>query len=187
MTDRPVDDQLGATVWLTGLPAAGKSTLARAVEVGLRSQGVAVCRLDADELRDGLNSDLGFTPEDRRENIRRVGEVALLVSRMGFVALVAIVSPYRDARALVRGRHRDACVPFIECHVATPVQECARRDPKGLYRRAHSGELEQFTGVSAPYEEPLRPNLVIDPGWGPETAARAILAVLAGVHAAPVR
>jgi len=151
----------GATVWFTGLSGAGKSTLAAAVEQRLVEAGRGAYRLDGDNLRTGLNADLGFSAESRLENIRRSAEVALLFADAGVVALVALISPYAEARRRARELHRRADVPFVEVYVATSIEECARRDPKGLYARASAGDLVAFTGVDDPYEPPTSPELLI--------------------------
>lgn len=150
----------GATVWFTGLPASGKTTLAEGVAEALRSAGTACHVVDGDELRTGLTSDLGFSREDRAESVRRAGEVAIILARADVVALVSLVSPYRDARDRVRSRHKDAGLRFIEVHVATPLKVCESRDPKGLYAKARAGELNGMTGLDDPYEPPDKPELV---------------------------
>ena len=154
--------QTGATVWLTGLPASGKSTIAVALERQLVSSGHAAYLLDGDNIRHGLSDDLGFAPGDRAENVRRVGQVARLFADAGVVAVVSLVSPLRSDRAVPRQLHEAAGLPFIEVHVDTHVDECARRDPKGLYARARAGEIKGFTGVDAPYEPPQRPEIHIE-------------------------
>lgn len=154
--------QTGATVWLTGLPASGKSTIAVALERQLVAAGRAAYLLDGDNIRHGLSDDLGFAPGDRAENVRRVGQVARLFADAGIVALVSLVSPLRSDRIVPRHLHDAAELPFIEVHVDTDVEECARRDPKGLYARARAGEISGFTGVDAPYEPPERPEIHID-------------------------
>jgi bifunctional enzyme CysN/CysC len=154
--------QSGATVWLTGLPASGKSTIAVALERQLVSGGQAAYLLDGDNIRHGLSDDLGFAPGDRAENARRVGQVARLFADAGIVAVVSLVSPLRSDREIPRQLHDAANLPFIEVHVDTDVEECARRDPKGLYARARAGEIKGFTGVDAPYEPPERPEVHID-------------------------
>jgi len=148
----------GFTLWLTGLSGAGKSTIATAVGHELRRRGVRVEVLDGDEVRQNLSKGLGFTREDRDTNIRRIGYVAKLLARNGVVVITAAISPYRAVRDEVR-REIGA---FVEVYVKASLDECVRRDTKGLYRRALAGEIPQFTGVSDPYEEPLRPELVID-------------------------
>ena len=149
----------GGVLWFTGLSGAGKSTLAVEVEQALFDGGYEVYVLDGDNVRHGLNADLGFSPEDRSENIRRIGEVAALFSRAGVVAISAFISPYRSDRARARAAAGDA---FHEIHISAPIEVCERRDPKGLYARARAGELKEFTGVSAPYESPESPDLVVD-------------------------
>jgi adenylyl-sulfate kinase len=144
----------GATVWFTGLPASGKSTIAVGVEERLVAGGRPAYLLDGDNLRHGLNGNLGFEPGDRKENIRRTAHVARLLADAGVVALVSLVSPYREDRDLARGLHRDDGLPFMEVWVSTTPEECARRDPKGLYARAQRGEIKGLTGVDAPYEPP---------------------------------
>lgn len=152
-------DQRGAVVWLTGLSGAGKSTLAAAVQQRLVEAGHLGVVLDGDVVRRGLCSDLGFSPVDRAENVRRVAHVARLFADSGLVVLVALISPYRDDRE----RARAICQPkFYEVYANASLQICERRDPKGLYRKARTGELAEFTGVSAPYEEPLAPDTSID-------------------------
>jgi bifunctional enzyme CysN/CysC len=140
----------GRVVWFTGLSGSGKSTVAVEVERRLVASGRAAYLLDGDNLRHGLNVDLGFSAADRDENVRRVGEVAALFADAGVVALVPLVSPYRDARDKVRHRVESAGLPFIEVHVATPLEECERRDPKGLYAKARAGELSGMTGIDDP-------------------------------------
>ncbi len=151
----------GATVWFTGLSGSGKSTVAEAVHTRLTELGRASYLLDGDNLRHGLNGDLGFSPSDRSENIRRVGEVARLFADAGLVALVPVISPYRADRRRARAAHEAAGIRFVEVFVDTPLEVCERRDPKGLYRRARSGELSGFTGIDAPYERPEAPELVL--------------------------
>lgn len=149
----------GGVLWLTGLSGAGKSTLAVEVERALFGQGYHVYVLDGDNLRHGLNSNLGFSHEDRTENIRRVGEVAALLADAGFVCVSAFISPYRADR---RGARKAAGESFHEIHVKADVATCEARDPKGLYERARRGEIPDFTGISAPYEEPEFAELVVD-------------------------
>jgi adenylyl-sulfate kinase len=152
----------GATVWLTGLSGSGKSTIAAALEEDLIRRGRAAYRLDGDNLRHGLNGDLGFSAEDRSENIRRVGEVARLFADAGLVAIVPVISPYRADRDRARRIHDEAELGFIEVFVDTPLEVCEQRDPKGLYARARAGELTGMTGIDDPYEPPVEPELVID-------------------------
>ena len=164
-------------LWLTGLSGAGKSTLEAALRALLQSQGRQVAVLDGDAVRSGLCRDLGFSPEDRRENIRRVAEVARLMREAGLVVICALISPLRDDRAMARDIVGAA--HFREVHVATPLAVCEQRDPKGLYRDARARALTQFTGVSAPYEEPLSPDLRIDTSQvGVADAVTALTALL---------
>jgi len=157
-TKRRITQGRGFTLWLTGLSGAGKSTLATALADELRRGGVRVETLDGDEVRQNLSKGLGFSREDRDTNIRRIGYVAKLLTRNGVVVISAAISPYRAVRNDVR-REIGA---FVEVHVKASLEECIRRDTKGLYARALAGEIAQFTGVSDPYEEPLAPELVID-------------------------
>jgi bifunctional enzyme CysN/CysC len=156
----------GATVWFTGYSGSGKSTVAAIVERLLVEAGRSAYLLDGDNLRHGLNQDLGFSAEDRSENVRRVGEVARLFADAGVVALVPLISPYRADRAAVRAAHEDLGLTFLEIHVDTPLEECERRDPKGLYAKARAGELTGFTGVDDPYEPPDAADLTLTPGDG---------------------
>ena len=157
--------QKGVTVWLTGLSGSGKSTIAVAAEEALVSRGRLAYVLDGDNIRHGLNKNLGFSPEDRTENIRRIGEVAKLFTDAALVVFTSFISPYRADRDLVRSIH-DAG-RFIEVHVAASVETCESRDVKGLYKRARAGEIKEFTGISAPYEAPLSPELTIDTNGEP--------------------
>ena len=168
----------GATVWLTGLPASGKSTLAVEVEALLIGAGRPALRLDGDNLRHGLNGDLGFSADDRAENVRRTAEVAALLADAGVVVLVALVSPYRADRAAARAVHERLELPFLEVHVATSLEECERRDPKGLYARARAGELTHLTGVDDPYEPPQSPEVTVTGDEPLEAAAERLLAAL---------
>jgi adenylylsulfate kinase len=149
--------QRGCVLWLTGLSGSGKSTIAHALEKELLEAGHAAYVLDGDNVRHGLNSDLGFGPEDRDENIRRIGEVAALFADAGLIAITAFISPYRAGRR--RARDAAGAGRFLEVFVDAPVAECEKRDPKGLYARARSGEIAEFTGVSAPYEAPEAPDV----------------------------
>ena len=151
----------GCTVWFTGLSGAGKTTVSFAVEAELCRRGVPCYGLDGDNMRTGLNKNLGFSPEDRAENIRRVGEVAKLFADGGIVCLASFISPYISDREGVRQMHNDADLRFIECHVATPLETCEDRDPKGLYKRARKGEIKGFTGIDGAYEAPPNPELRI--------------------------
>ena len=166
----------GATIWMTGLSGSGKSTIATAVEHTLVSGGRFAYMLDGDNLRHGLNANLGFSEEDRAENVRRVGAVAQLMAEAGTIAVVSLVSPYRDARDRVRAAHREADIPFFEVFVDTPLEECERRDPKGLYAKARAGEITDLTGVGSPYQAPQAPDLVTDSDL--ETAVRQVLGLL---------
>jgi adenylyl-sulfate kinase len=150
----------GAVVWLTGLSASGKSTLAMGLEEKLLALGYACYTLDGDNIRHGLNANLGFSPEDRAENIRRVGEVAALFADAGLICITAFISPYRQDRLLAR--QAASRTGFHEIHVAADLATCEARDPKGLYRKARAGQLRDFTGIDAPYEAPDAPEMVID-------------------------
>ena len=152
----------GVTVWLTGLSGSGKSTIAYRLEERLVSDGRAAYVLDGDNLRHGLNADLGFSPEDRSENVRRVGEVARLMADAGIAVAVPVISPYRVDRMRVRACHDVAGIPFYEVWVSTPLAVCEARDPKGLYAKARTGALTSFTGIDAPYEAPEHPDLTLD-------------------------
>jgi adenylylsulfate kinase len=152
----------GATVWLTGLPSAGKTTIAREVAVRLRAEGRRVEVLDGDEIREFLSAGLGFGREDRHTNVQRIGFVAELLARNGVTVLVPVIAPYADSREAVRTRHRAGGTRYAEVHVATPVEVCSERDVKGLYARQAAGELTGLTGVDDPYEAPVSPELRID-------------------------
>jgi bifunctional enzyme CysN/CysC len=169
----------GATVWFTGLSGSGKSTVAVAVERLLLARGHAAYLLDGDNLRHGLNGDLGFSDTDREENVRRAGEVARLFADAGVVALVPLISPFRAGRERVRLIHEMADLPFVEVFIDTPLEQCEQRDPKGLYAKARAGELPGFTGIDAPYEAPDDPDLVLTPEAGPPLdQAQAVLSAL---------
>ena len=168
----------GATVWFTGLPASGKSTLAVELEALLIGAGRPALRLDGDNLRHGLNGDLGFGADDRAENVRRTAHAAALLAEAGVVALTALVSPYRSDRASARAIHEAAGVPFLEVWVSTALAECERRDPKGLYARARAGELPGLTGVGDVYEEPEHPDVEIGGAEQIPAAAQRVLALL---------
>jgi len=167
--------QRGVTIWLTGLSGSGKSTVAVAAERELLSQGRVAYVLDGDNVRHGLNSNLGFSPEDRSENIRRIGEVAKLFTDAGIIVLTSFISPYRADRDAVREKLAEG--DFVEAYVAASLETCESRDVKGLYKKARAGEIPEFTGISAPYEEPERPELVIDTN---EQAVEASVAQLVG-------
>jgi adenylylsulfate kinase len=164
------------TVWFTGLSGSGKSTLALALEAELHSRKVGSYVLDGDNIRFGLNRDLGFSAADRTENIRRVGEVARLFCDSGLIVLTAFISPYLRDRELVRSLHTPST--FVEVYLNTPLEECERRDEKGLYRKARNGEIEEFTGISAPYEPPVDPELVVDTRRPLKECVNEVLAVL---------
>lgn len=169
----------GATVWFTGLPASGKSTVAVALERALVESGRAAYLLDGDNVRHGLSDDLGFTPGDRAENIRRVGHLTRLLADAGVVAIASLVSPLESDRAVARALNDAAGLTFVEVAVSTPLEECERRDPKGLYKRARAGELEGLTGIDAPYEPPSSPDLTIDTtGADIDDLVTQVLAVL---------
>jgi len=151
--------QKGVTVWMTGLSASGKSTIAVALEQVLLSRGKQAYRLDGDNVRFGLNKNLGFSAEDRAENIRRIGEVAKLFADAGVITVASFISPYRRDRGLVRKLHDESDLPFLEVYVDCPIEEAEKRDPKGLYKKARAGELKGFTGIDDPYEAPEEPEL----------------------------
>ncbi len=150
----------GCTIWLTGLSGSGKSTLANALDEYLWGRGVRSYVLDGDNIRHGLNKDLGFSPEDRTENIRRIGEVARLFTDAGIINVTAFISPYRADRDKARECQKPG--DFLEIYIKASVEECERRDTKGLYAKARAGQIKEFTGVSAPYEEPLSAELVVE-------------------------
>ncbi|OSM01685.1 adenylyl-sulfate kinase [Magnetofaba australis] len=162
-----INGHKGGILWLTGLSGSGKSTLAMGLEAALFARGVQTYVLDGDNVRAGLNKDLGFSPADRAENIRRIGEVANLFADAGLVVITAFISPYRSDRDMVRAMHADR---FNEVYIAATLDECESRDPKGLYKRARAGEIPEFTGISAPYEAPEKPELLVD------TTGRAVAA-----------
>jgi adenylyl-sulfate kinase len=164
---------LGAVVWLTGLSGAGKSTLAMALERALFDRGWAAYTIDGDNVRRGLNADLGFSPKDRQENIRRVGEVAALFADAGLICITAFISPFDDDRARARATAGQRL--FLEVYLKSELATCEARDPKGLYGRARRGEIKDFTGIDSPYEEPTAPDLVIDTQNDDETACVAQL------------
>ncbi|GAA5812442.1 hypothetical protein MFLAVUS_005898 [Mucor flavus] len=147
-------NQKGFTLWFTGLSASGKSTLASALEQTLLHSGVNAYRLDGDNIRFGLNKNLGFGPDDRTENIRRISEVAKLFADATVIAITAFISPYRADRDSARALHQASNIPFIEVYADAPLSVVEERDPKGLYKKAKAGEIKEFTGISAPYEEP---------------------------------
>ncbi|MGW8555984.1 adenylyl-sulfate kinase [Streptomyces tubercidicus] len=165
----------GSTIWLTGLPSAGKSTIARAVADLLRGGQRRVEVLDGDELRMSLSPELGFSPEDRRRNVQRIGLVAEVLARNGVTVLVPVIAPYADVREAVRKRHEQSGTAFLEVHVATPVEVCSERDVKGLYAKQAAGEISGLTGVDDPYEEPTAPDLRIESHL--QTVAESVAAV----------
>jgi adenylylsulfate kinase len=154
--------QKGATLWFTGLSGSGKSTVAVALEQALAAKGKLTYRLDGDNIRLGINKNLGFSADDRTENIRRIGEISKLFVDVGIVSLSSFVSPYRADRDLVRKLHEDAGMQFIEVFVDVPLSVAEERDPKGLYKKARAGEIPNFTGISDPYEEPLNAEIVLN-------------------------
>ncbi len=165
----------GGTVWFTGLSGSGKSTLAAAVEQRLVEEGRYAYRLDGDNLRSGLNADLDFSRAGREENVRRVAKVAWLFADAGAVALVALISPYAASRQQAREEHDSAGLPFVEVHMAAPIEVCAKRDPKGLYARASVGGIASFTGVDDPYEAPEHPELELRPDVQLDDAVEMVL------------
>ncbi len=194
MTDHPVTDNTvwhpsavsrtsrweaaggrGVTVWLTGLSGSGKSSVAVQLERQLLAEGRPAYLLDGDNLRQGLNGDLGFSADDRDENVRRVAHVARLFADAGVVAIVPLISPYRAARDLARRLHAAAEIDFVEVFVDTPLEECERRDPKGLYAKARSGEITGMTGIDDPYEPPIEPELRLVPADGSASAMASII------------
>ena len=154
--------QKGATLWFTGLSGSGKSTIAFTLEHALVQRGRLAYVLDGDNIRHGLNKNLGFAAADREENIRRIGEVAKLFADAGLITLTSFISPYRKDRDIVRTLHDAGQLPFIEVYLNTPIATCEQRDPKGLYKKARAGQLKGFTGIDDPYEEPLNPEVTID-------------------------
>jgi adenylylsulfate kinase len=165
----------GATVWLTGLPSSGKSTIAAAVAQRLRERGRRVEILDGDELRRTVSAGLGFGRADREENVRRIGTLAASSAAEGAIVVVAVIAPYAASRASVRSAHESAGIPYLEVHVAAPLEVCVRRDVKGLYRRQAAGELVGLTGIDDPYEVPRSPDLRLETHTEPvQTSAEAV-------------
>lgn len=154
--------QKGATLWFTGLSGSGKSTVAVALEQALHGQGQLCYRLDGDNIRLGINKNLGFSAEDRTENIRRIGEISKLFCDTGVICLSSFVSPYRADRRIVRELHEAADIPFIEVFMKTSLAIAEERDPKGLYKKARAGEIKNFTGIDDPYEEPEKAEIILD-------------------------
>jgi adenylylsulfate kinase len=172
--------QKGATLWFTGLSGSGKSTIAFTLEHALVQQGRLAYVLDGDNIRHGLNKNLGFSAADREENIRRIGEVAKLFADCGIITMTSFISPYRKDRDTVRSLHQAGGLPFIEIFVNTPIATCEQRDPKGLYKKARAGQLKNFTGIDDPYEEPLQPEFTLDAtNTSPQQAAIQLLEFLA--------
>ncbi|MGW2884953.1 adenylyl-sulfate kinase [Streptomyces griseoruber] len=170
----------GATVWLTGLPSAGKTTIARLLGERLKAQGHRVEVLDGDEIRRFLSAGLGFSRADRNTNVQRIGLVSEVLARNGVLSVVPVIAPYADSREAVRRRHEESGTPYLEVHVATPVEVCSERDVKGLYARQAAGELAGLTGVDDPYEVPENPSLVLPTQQqSPQESADAVYALLA--------
>jgi adenylylsulfate kinase len=171
--------QKGCTIWLTGLPSSGKSTLAFTLEHALVQRNRLAYVLDGDNVRHGLNKNLGFSAEDREENIRRIGEVARLFADAGFITMTSFISPYRKDRDIARRIHNETGLFFMEVFVDAPIEVCEQRDPKGLYKKARRGEIKCFTGVDDPYEPPENPELIIKTGeLAPQEGAMKILGYL---------
>jgi adenylylsulfate kinase len=175
--------QKGCTIWFTGLSGSGKSTVAFTLEHALVQRGRLAYVLDGDNIRHGLNKNLGFSAADREENIRRIGEVAKLFADAGVVTLTSFISPYRKDRDAVRALHKEGNLPFIEVHVSTPIETCESRDPKGLYKKARAalatGKGMGFTGIDDPYEAPTSPELTLDAtGTSPQDATVVLLQYL---------
>jgi adenylylsulfate kinase len=152
-------NQRGATLWFTGLSGSGKSTIAVALEEALFERGHLSYRLDGDNIRLGINKNLGFSADDRTENIRRIGEIAKLFVDSSVIALTSFISPYREDRDKVRALHEESGMPFIEVFVDCSLDEAEKRDPKGLYKKARAGEIKNFTGIDDPYEAPEKPEI----------------------------
>jgi bifunctional enzyme CysN/CysC len=175
------------TIWFTGLSGAGKTTVATTLKAVLDRRGVRTYMLDGDLLRTGLNADLTYSDEDRVENVRRVAEVALLFAKEGHLSLVTVISPYEAGRKIARARHDSLGIPFVEVYVATPLDVCESRDPKGLYARARRGEVQRFTGISAPYEVPDDAEIsLFTKDKTPDQSAAEVLALLEELGLVPV-
>jgi adenylylsulfate kinase len=174
----------GCTLWFTGLSGSGKSTIASALEGELVRRGVFAYRLDGDNVRHGLNANLGFSAADREENIRRIGEVAKLFADAGVVAITSFISPYRADRARVRALHDAAGLPFLEVFIDTPIEVCEARDPKGLYKKARAGEIKGFTGIDDPYEPPAAPEVTVR--TAEQTVGEAVAGLIEDLRSAGV-
>jgi adenylylsulfate kinase len=179
--------QQGCTIWFTGLSGSGKSTIAYTLEHALVQRGHLAYVLDGDNIRHGLNKNLGFSAEDREENIRRIGEVAKLFADTGIITMTSFISPYRKDRDNVRALHDQGKLLFIEVHVNTPISTCEQRDPKGLYKKARAGQLKNFTGIDDPYEPPAKPELTLDAtNVSPQEATVRLLSYLEERRIIPV-
>jgi len=172
----------GSIIWLTGLSGAGKTTVATSLAQTLRRERSGVCVLDGDELRRGLNSDLGFSPEDRTENVRRVAELAKLLAGEGLIVIVALISPFQKDRGKARAIAHAAGVDFIEVYLNCPIDVCEQRDPKGLYKRARTGNLNAFTGIDSGYEMPQEPEVVLFTGKQSVQESTEVLLQFLGVR-----
>jgi adenylylsulfate kinase len=169
----------GCTLWLTGLSGSGKSTIAVALEHALISRGCLAYRLDGDNVRHGLNSNLGFSADDRKENIRRIGEVAKLFADSGVITISSFISPYQSDRDQVRAIHEQSNLPFLEVFINTPIEICESRDPKGLYKKARAGEIKGFTGIDDPYESPTKAEIDLKTNeLSPDQAAQQLIEAL---------
>lgn len=171
----PSPPSKGAIVWLTGLSGSGKTTLATALEKSLLAENRRACVLDGDELRRGVNSDLGFSPEERTENVRRVAEIARLMAHAGLIVIVALISPFRKDRSNARLIAHGGGIEFIEVYLDCPLEVCEQRDPKGLYRKARTGRLESFTGIDSSYEAPQEPEIALSTGTQSAVESTAML------------
>ena len=172
-------EQKGCAVWLTGLPSSGKSTAAFTIEHRLIEMGKLAYVLDGDNIRHGLNKNLGFSPRDRKENIRRIAEVTKLFADSGIITITSFISPYRDDRNSARDVHQEAGLTFLEVYIKATVETCEKRDPKNLYKKAREGKIKGFTGVDDPYEPPLNPEIVLDTSrYNPAQGAELVLAYM---------
>jgi len=181
-TREDIFGQKGVTLWFTGLSGSGKSTLAFTLEHLLIQRGYKCYVLDGDNIRHGLNNNLGFSDDDREENIRRVGEVSKLFADSGMIVLSSFISPFTRDRRMVREIHQSDELPFIEVFIDTPLDVCEERDPKKLYEKARRGEIKNFTGIDSPYEVPEHPELVITPSTSPDNSATYIFDYLRDQH-----